>query len=138
MMFFPPYTSSDKIVITNLIHLKTLICGRDEILYGWGDEEFVGEINEAQILNMLGMIYYSGENNHGMHGCIYLEDGIAEKQLENSKKSLLEKTRDVREGDYEKKRKRIVRFLSVIEHPIFQKYKTLLSEVVSAVDSQYL
>ena len=137
MMFFPPYISSDEIVITNIIHVKTLNCGRDEILCGMEDEEFLGEINEDQILNMLGIIYYSGENNQ-MHGCIYLDDGIAEKQLENSKKSLLEKTRNVREGYYEKKRKRIVRFLSVIENPIFQKYKTLLSVVVSSVDSEYL
>ena len=133
MMFFPPY--SDEIVITDTINPKAIRRACEEILDGF--EEFLGEITEAQVLNMIRVIYEYPKNPYQF---IVTEEEIAEKQLEDAKISLLKKTEEVGRGDQEKeiRRKRIVQFLSIIENPKLQKYKAVLSEVLSLVNGEYL
>jgi len=131
-MFFFSSPKCEEIVVTNEINPRVLMDACDAFLYGF--EEYMGDFTEAHVLNIIDIIY---DHTVNPRQYLRLDEEIGEKRYEDAKISLLKKTEEVKQGEKERTRKRIVRFLSITEDPKFQKYKALLGEFLSSVDATY-
>ena len=117
-MFFFSSPKCEEIVVTNEINPRVLMDACDAFLYGF--EEYMGDFTETHVLNIIDIIY---DHTINPYQYLRLDEEIGEKRYEDAKISLLKKTEEVKQGEKERTRKRIVRFLSITEDPKFQKYK---------------
>ena len=131
-MFFFSSPQCEEIVVTNEINPRVLMDACDAFLYGF--EEYMGDFTETHVLNIIDIIY---DHTINPYQYLRLDEEIGEKRYEDAKISLLKKTEEVRQGNQETRRKRVVQFLSITENPKLQKYKAVLSQVLSSLDSEY-
>jgi hypothetical protein len=130
MYFIEDPRPYDEIVVEDPINPKALSNACNEFLYGF--YETLGDFTEEHALSMISLIYRYPIT----YQKFFLPDEeIAEKKLEDAKVSLLNKTKKV--TDQERLRRRIVRFLSIIENRKYEKHKRILSEIMSTIDAEF-
>ena len=131
-----PPCEENQIIIRNEINARTLQRSCEELFFH-GFFKHYGEFNEEHFLSMIRCIYGDPITNLK---CILPDAETAEKELREAKASLLRKTEKSMEmlgKQKEKTRKRIIRFLSIIEDPKFEKHKALISEIVGIIDAEF-